>query len=418
MKAVIVNAGRFLSDNTSLILTLLCLALYYLGYRYPLQVNNALTSPTYSNTPLVLQLGKYVIFFAVLAVALIVRTAQNNIALDRPALVKIILYGYPAAQTLVAFLFTGNPWLLQTGIFFLAVSLLISSRDSVWDIRRISTFLEWFVYFALAVELLQIVLFLGVGRLPALAYLNSYSVRFGSVWDDPNGFAFAICLLGPFVLSRGQRPITFRVLVITALLVVLLLTQSLTGIGAFFLSSIIGLAGLSCFRLTRMRMLAVIGALTTVFALLTILLYSQLAQEVISLKAQSIAEHIGSLDIIGDSDLLNFLGLSPSGRQGESGLINILVNFGVFFLFVYLAIGIRTAWRLAVKINRHGNEAGGELYYGAFFFVIAFYLGLLNLPVDTIFPLNLLMVIAIIISECDHQAGGEEPLTARRGVEA
>lgn len=413
------GGGQFSSENTSLILVLLCLALYYLAYRYPLQVNNALTSPTYSDTPLLLQVGKYLIFFAVLIVALLGRLARKDISLGRSALAKTLLYGYPAAQALVAFLFTGNLWLLQTGVFFLAVPPLVCSRDKVLDTRKICSFLEWFVYFALVAELLQLAFFFALGRLPALAYFDSFSVRFGSVWDDPNGFAFVICLLVPFVLGSGRWSDAGKGVVTTALLVVLLLTQSLTGIGAFFLSSIIGIAGLAYFRLTRLRLLAGVAALTMVVAMLTVFLYSPLVQQIISLKTQSIAEHIDSLAVLQNSDLMNLFGFSPSGQKGESGLINMLANFGILFSAVYLAVGVRIGWRLAVKIHHHGGEDGGELYYGAFFFVIAFYLGLLNLPVDTIFPLNLLLAIAIIISEGDHRTGPQRPAGAARSeVEA
>jgi hypothetical protein len=396
------TGGQFLADNTAYIIVLLGLALYYLSYRYPLQVNSSLTSPTYSDTPFILQVGKYLFFLAVLAAALILQQARQALALDRPALAKTLLYGFPAGQALLAAPFAGNPWLLQSGVFFLAVPLLVCSRGRGWDIGRVCRFLRWFVYLALAAELLQLALFLGLGRLPALAYQGSLSVRFGSLWDDPNGFAFAVCLLVPFVLASGHWPVAGKGLLAAALFASLLLTQSLTGIGAFFLAAVAGIAILAHQRLTRLRILAGVAVLTAVCAFATIFLYSPLAQQLVALKAGSIAEHIDGLDTLRSTSLMNYLGFSPRGRAGEAGLMNMLVNFGVLYAAVYLAIGVRTTWRLAVKIRRYGNEPGGELFYGAFFFVIAFYLGLANLPLDTIFPLNLLLAVTIIISEGDH----------------
>ena len=46
---------------TNAFAALLVIAFYYLGYRYPLRINSSTTSPTYSDTPGWLQVGKYLL---------------------------------------------------------------------------------------------------------------------------------------------------------------------------------------------------------------------------------------------------------------------------------------------------------------------------------------------------------------------
>ncbi len=45
--------------------------LYYYGYRYILRYNDSETSPTYSDTPLVLQIGKYILILLLIAIFLL-----------------------------------------------------------------------------------------------------------------------------------------------------------------------------------------------------------------------------------------------------------------------------------------------------------------------------------------------------------
>ncbi|MNT93742.1 hypothetical protein D3C72_2352860 [compost metagenome] len=55
-------------------------------------------------------------------------------------------------------------------------------------------------------------------------------------------------------------------------------------------------------------------------------------------------------------------------------------------------------FRLMKKIHDNQGRDGVEVYYGAFFYVICFAIGMGNLPLDTVFPVNLILVACILFS--------------------
>ncbi|MNL22724.1 hypothetical protein D3C87_1440820 [compost metagenome] len=226
-------------------------------------------------------------------------------------------------------------------------------------------------------------------------------MRFGSIWDDPNGFAFVLTFLIPFVLATRMSHL-YRGLLTGILLLAMLLTQSLTGIFSFAVALISGVFLLALLLRTpgywkqgfSLVMLYALGAILA----LTVIIKLPIFQEFLYLKSGSIDDHLRTMGAIHDATLVNYLGLRPADRVSETGYINLVYNFGVLYFLAYVAMLGYSLVRLMRKIRENQGQGGVEVYYGAFFYVLSFAVGMLNLPLDSVFPLNLILVACILVS--------------------
>lgn len=399
------------------VMTLLFLSFYYLSYRYPFKINSSTTSPTYHDTPFLLAVAKYVFFLMVVATTIMRSFLSAGMAKRKlTEYFDFLVVLYVALLPLVASLLTGNEELFQTGIFFLAVLplYLFDYRDArEEDLRRAIT---CFLFICIVAEVVQLFLFGVWGRLPALAYEESFSVRFGSVWDDPNGFSFFLSFLIAYCLygvggTWGKR------LLLLSLSAMLMLTQSLTGIfstilGLFFTSWIGAIASRNPRNYRIALFISFLGILASIGV--TIFLYrDSLLKELVLLKTASIEEHFKIRKHLFKAEVIQFLGFSPHGLYGESGYINMVLNYGFFYLFAYMYICGKTMLRLVWLLSKRRIEKCIEIYFGFFCFLVAYCLGMFNLPLDTVFPLNLFLVIVFMITTMKIKNLGTD--TARTG---
>jgi hypothetical protein len=125
---------------------------------------------------------------------------------------------------------------------------------------------------------------------------------------------------------------------------------------------------------------------------------SDIVQRLAQAKAVSVAIHVRDLVALLSSDATRFLGLAPLAEFGEPGYLNLSVNHGLLFAAAYLVLNVRTVLRLRSTIIAHVGAPGIEVCYAALFFVIAFNVAMLNLPVEGVFPLNGLLAAAIVLS--------------------
>jgi hypothetical protein len=365
---------------------------YYNAYRYPFAINSSGTSPTYSDTPLWLSAGKYLLITLVLMYAVLVRVgSRRRLHVECP--LHVVGYLYLALMPIAAGVVMGSPELALMGFFFLVPIVLHLFSGWTLSVARLNRLLAATIYIALAVEALQVMLFLTVGRLPALAYRDSISVRFGSFLDDPNGFGILVCWFISFaaLYFRGWR----RAAVIALLGVSLLLTQSLTGLGAFVVISVILVAWLVAVRPALLLPVS-LAALTL---LLAGGLFAYLLREEISLaytiflltKEGSLAGHATSFTAFGDLSVLSILGLEPFvERWEETGYVNLLAYFGITYLIVYVAMGVSAAIRYAEMVNRPDADQNTRTFaVGAIALLMAVYLGNLTLPMVEVYPINL-----------------------------
>lgn len=386
-------------------LSLFLLSFYYLSYRYPLQYNSADTSYAYSDTPMLFQLGKYAIFAGILFLFIMLLIPlkdsapffQKTIWTDVASV--IVLFGLSVSN----FILLKNDYTLQTGLFF-AVLLLYYSfpfREINWKI--INRCIEIFIYLAIIVEVYQLINYFLFGRLPALGYPNSISVRFGSIWDDPNGFALIIPFLIPFVI-KSKFGFVKKSLLVLSLLATLVFAQSITGVFTLVCSSMIGLLVLYLYD-NRLRWLQYSAHI--VFGLFMLLLIYQFAvapstfwKEYMELKQGSFEGHAAGFLHFENLQVQYLFGLNtePLGKYAETGYVNLLLNFGVLYFLAFVYIGMATILRLAKIIRNNRESRHIRLFYAAYFYVIGFYVAMINLPIETVFPLNLILVLCIVLS--------------------
>ena len=362
----------------------LILCTVYQSYRYPLQINSAGTSPTYSDTPFVLQAGKFILAFPLLFLAA-VRCVHKTAPLKQWLIVLGVLF--LSIYSLSKVLGDSNPTYLDLSFWLLFSLFSVLAIDAV-DISTIDHYLRYLLIYALGSTLIEVALFVAFGRLPALAFEGTYLVRFGGFLDDPNGFAAVLFLLMGW--SYGRFKGWTRFLTLAAIVVSILLTQSWTGIAFLIVVFVLWMS----IHLSKRPLLA--GLMICVCALLAVLLIHELSQfprdtfeEVLTAKQGSIEGHAFPWEqwagkwtewgVLGDS-MYNFY---------ESWWASALVNFGVPWFCVFAALSAA----LIVSLRNALSGANGEarsIYLGLLLFGYYFAFGSLNLPFPTIFPINVI----------------------------
>ncbi|MGE5392024.1 MAG: hypothetical protein ACM3PE_13280 [Deltaproteobacteria bacterium] len=284
-----------------------------------------------------------------------------------------------------------------------------------------------FIWISIVWEIVQIALYHLTGRLPALAWGTAASVRYGSIWDDPNGYAVFMIFMVPFIYFRYYRRPWMMAGLEGILLVFLILTQSMTGMATLCLSLVFGVGLLILGRAAHKKALLGLLAVVPVFLLMVTLYHfsNPPSADVVEGKNRSIQEHKSAWLMLqgylsGDGNFNSDLKPAevrsrqqdrppkhlgdrldnPVRRfvQTESGYVNIFINTGWFYLLMYLiagAIGLITLYQALLK---EYSGPGLDLCYGAYFFIIGYYVALLNLPLEQIFPINILMVVSLLIA--------------------
>ena len=248
-------------------------AVFYDAYRYPLRINDSATSPTYRNTPLAYQAGKYAIL-GVLAIALLVVVVRNRRDLARlrgADLLLLVLGSYALLRGGVATAQTHSQISLRTilpfvcGVpFALAGAAWVHARAgrSTSFVRAAVLFGGGVVVLHAAVNLVEVALWATTGRLPALGYSHGL-VRFGGIWDDPNSTAvfsalFITAALGGALAVRRR----LALVALAAGLFNLVVAWSFSG----WLVFVIGVIGVGVPRLGWRKVAAGLAALAVVIA--------------------------------------------------------------------------------------------------------------------------------------------------------
>ncbi|MET1121076.1 hypothetical protein ABWU59_19315 [Priestia megaterium] len=400
--------SKISKDNlwTQYFLGLLLLSFYYLSYRYPLKFNSSDTSFSYSDTPPIFQAGKYAVFAGISYIffALLINFKDKTMltkGITKNKWVEIFLAIYIFTISISSFLVSKNDYVLQTGIFFSTLILFYLYPYQNLNYKKIVVCIRIFIYLSIITEAYQLFNYYVNDRLPALGYPNSISVRFGSIWDDPNAFAMIVSFLLAFIIKDNVSKVT-KIILSCSMLTVLFYTLSLTGIGAFLLSFPLGYFILFLIdnKIIYLRKLLKIF----LYAILIIIIYkfivepSTFFQEYMSSKQDSIAARKSGFSYFNEFGSMLGLNTNPLGKYSETSYINLLLNFGIFYLIAYIFICFTSIYRLAKIIKVYKEHVYIQIFYAAFFFMITFMLGMANSPLDTVFPLNLMLVICIILS--------------------
>lgn len=383
------------------VITALLVAFYYNAYRYPLQINASSTSPTYSSTPLIMKAAKYIIFSIMYLIILNVKlVSKNGLSLGSKNnyikfTIALVLSLYPIYWGIV----TKSISILETGFFFFITLIMHLFYNQKLNMLRLGKVLEWVVYIALLFNLAQILLFIFIGRLPALAYPNSISVRFGSFLDDPNGFGMLTSLLIGFAYYyfRGKK----KLLILASLMLCLLLTQSLTAVAATVGAISLSMLFYILYRFTVGKQILLLSIIVSVIAFSVFITFYEKIIEVFTLfmmlKSGSIEGHAEGINVFSEGSLLNFLGMLPLDMFSEIGYANLITNFGVIYTLLYIAYGGYAIYKyfLITYSNTFENRITKSIAYGSFLFLITFYVAMLNLPLEQVFPINVVGAILL-----------------------
>ena len=391
--------------TTHYVCAALILFLYYYIYRYVLQYNSDDTSPTYSNTPVLFQLAKYLILILLLAaffvfVLLHFRKDARSDALFMAAGLLII-------QNVYIFFVSGDSdAVTMCCCLFLALLIGLSSEET--ELGAIDRIFSFFLHFSILYECVQIALYFLVGRLPALGYDtgNLTDVRFGGPWDAPNEFALLLAFLLPYAALKykGWR----RALYVAVLIVMLVLSWSLTGIATILLIAVVvGLKELFLRSKNALHALtACVAGLCALGAFGLVLYFNSSAiHDFVASKMGSIQGHLDGWDLSGLS-VWNLLGLYPDMEFSEVGLIVLLRRGGVLQVLLFYGLGIYCAVRAGrlAKLHR-GDAVRRRLYTAMQWYLVAFLIASFNLPMMVSFSnLGIFCVFAAITARAPFPA--------------
>lgn len=362
--------------------SLVCFLVIYLSYRYPFQINSSTTSPTYSDTPLFLQLGKYFIAIIGCLFALLFKAAIfKGVSLKW----FLLLFAYSFFHV-IKFSLSQNVEFLES-VFWPIISLcMVALLDSI-DHVRVYKFIKWLFAYSLIFQIVQIFLFFGYGRLPALAYEDSFSVRFGSFLDDPNGFAVLCFLFIGFFYSNNNKFVRIAGCLLSAIMI--FGTQSLTLIFVFFV----------LFFWVFVRSFYrgnIVSLITLLFFSFGIAYFSWSFWEVFLVllegKQGSIANH-SPAEII--NDLSNDVAALFFGFWNyvftESWPIQLVANYGLIAFVIYFGFMVF----VVAYCYLHRKKIQGDrcVYNSLLCFMFAFVVASLNLPTPMMFPINFIFFL-------------------------
>jgi hypothetical protein len=381
-----VDGERKATRNYLFWLAIALCAIYYC-YRYPLQINDSGTSPTYSDTPTLLQAGKFVLAVPLIALSLLRWLSSSLKIFNWPVVFcALFLCSFPFLKVLGEF--DSQYVVLMFWMIFALTLVLGVGCITISAIDRCFCLLLWYSF---ATTFLQVLLFATIGRLPALAYAGTYSIRFGGFLDDPNGFPAILFLLMGWSYKRFKG--RTRLVALGGLTICLFLTQSWTALG-FFLLVLFVFVLVRAFRrpITAIAAIAMLPMVGIVAVRLAPLFQTGFLLEVMESKRGSIEGHVFPWEFWA-SRWKDWVLLGDSKYNAyESWWQAAVVNFGLVWFFAYFVLVIALLlgmWRAYAKSTPESKPVfSGLLLFGLFFFV-----GSVNLPFPVVFPINALFFL-------------------------
>lgn len=400
------RAVRRVSAVPALLLSTSAVAALYDSYRYPLRINNATTSPTYRNTPLDLQAGKYVVL-AVLALILLGYVIRNRRIFAGPRSIEIALgalCGYAFVRACIASLSSHSLASLEVVLPFVcgAPFVLVATLWIIAAPGRAASFIRGAARFGGGVVLLHAIVntaeigaWATTGRLPALAYAHGL-VRFGGLWDDPNGTAAFSALVATAVLG-GALGVRRRVaaIVLTAALLNLIVAWSFSG----WLLFLIGLIGVGVPRFGWRRVsgaLALLGAAVALVVGLAAVSGTNI-HAAAATKFDSAAQRLHlSHHFAGAGSAVGWLVGMNHPHRFEDAFGTWLSTTGVVGLALFVVWLVAALWSVA-RCKRYWLLVGGVGFVVASAFV----------PLFLVFPVGLFFLIAVSAGGAGHGVGSK-----------
>lgn len=393
--------------GSPLIVTIFLILLYFMAYRYPFQIGDSGTSPTYDDTPLFLQLAKYILILP-LAVLAFLLSRGRELAIARVDFLILALTVYCALIGAVILADGSDSGFGIIQVSFSFVLFLVFSEPSVTrrNFGSLVTCLRVFFMVSVAVYVYHLGNYFMYERLPALGYYGSFP-RFGGVWDDPNSAGLIFMFMLPYTVCR-LGPSAGSVLVGLLSVGAILLTQSLTtyAVTLAVLTPCIPLFYRSVPMNSRLLILLLIYGVAGIVATaglffilqrlgLTIDGAIRSMDTILDSKSQSIAMRQDSYSFSSKISVRTLMGLEPVGESGENEWLNFVANIGLPFTITYLVFQVLTIWHLWQWSVVAEEKRVRPAVVGFFAAYCWFFLMQTNIPAAEVFPINMLaMVIA------------------------
>ncbi len=377
--------------NTSMITNLLIIEYFlinvYFSYRYILQYNFEGTSPTYSNTPFLFQVGKYAVL-ALGALACLMCCIKGGAKLKLTFANQAIF----AVSSLMIFttVLTGEYENIVKILSPLAIAYFILYVEDLGGFEqkfiRINKIL---LYYHIVYTAIQLFMFYAFGRLSALSYPNFQ--RYGGGYDDPNSMAMYLVL--PIVylcingLKKGFSP--KNVLLLAICLVLEVLTFGFTGYLALFtaiLALVIIYANEIKFkRENKERNIAFIVAICLVAFIAVVLIFDRIL-ELFNNKLGSIVQHFAQFALQPNTDGAKEFLFGVGNAHSENFWNYILRSYGLLGFIAMLVLCVYFTMVSFFVMKREEDTMSVVSF--TFIFVVVVYS--IMLPYLTFMPVNVI----------------------------
>lgn len=378
---------------TNLIISLLSVSLYYYSYRYIFKYNSSETSPTYSDTPVSFQIGKYILCGLIILLFFFLLRYKKKRFFTRHSLSIFLCLLIYTSLLLVYGIIDKDMISIQRAITYSIPLIFGFFGFTTIDLLKIEKFIYYFCFYSIIYEAIQIALFILYGRLPALAYAGSFSIRFGGPWDDPNGFSIFLSFLLPFTYYYSTNKKT-KIFWSIANFLMIILAQSVTAAIATSISLSIYYIINSNNKITRQkRTIKFLGLIILFIPIVLTVSNIPAIHAFLEVKQGSVDGHMDSFEAISQISAIQLL-LGFSHISGESDIANHIGQWGIFFLLLFYTIYLKNIY----KLYRLMKQQSIALWKSCFIFQLTFIIASINLPVSTIFPISLTSCIIILIS--------------------
>ncbi len=367
----------------SIFFLILLFAIFYSSYRYPLQISSSGTSPTYGDTPFVLQFLKYPLLILFAFINILLNKSIYDIHNKDIKLMLVILVGYPLYKFIKS---TDFNHLNFSATFIIAYLCICSFK--VVEARSIDKCINFIFLVGSVVNIVQIILFLSINRLPALAYYGSFSVRFGSFLDDPNGFA-AICFLfiGYYFKRNKFKASSFQLYLS---IFWLLITQSFT---AYIFGVLLFVSLHYKNKLIWSCLIACLTFLVVYFDPSNLPALIDIYQS----KKSSMTDHIMIFNTFEDFTYQDYLIGSAGYVFSEQWWMQALLSYGIFWMLLCFFFNAYAILKSLSKYKQVIKNCDSPILFGFTIFFTYILFGSFNLPFLTIFPVNFIYFIFFLL---------------------
>lgn len=344
--------------------------IFYNFHRYIFQYNSEATSPLYTNTPLIWKVLKYVLLILFTGLFFSTQRYRDKAKPITYVLLSIVLF-ILIVNLVQAFMYAAFLDELEFVFYFLLLLPFWFCVQDMSDLRiNYARLISFAALVLFAFNFIAIANFFISGRLPALAFEGGL-VRFGSFWDDPNGFAF-LCVFFVYYFFHKKKYL-LALLAFINLIPAFSFSAYLLLFVSMFYWVIIGLWERS------MRWIRFAGAIIIAVIFIVTYFFSEL-QNIYEVKKQSIDDHLYRKLIF------NFFPFQESQLQfSEMWYESFLFNYFPFSIIILCLISF-------FFITLFFNPRKKETKFFIFLFLAAnFFFSMLY-----IFPLNFIFIALLI----------------------